>query len=495
MAEEDANKSPLGSDALERAVRLVSVPPHLRKTFELLPQPVRVDATVSADPGALPLAARQLLKLGLLGCRVRIGDVGSGGDAPRVVLSVGERRVVLGPAELAKDLRVHFASVLGALFDGSDAAHVLERLAFQSSSLATLRTLTSHMLAATDVDRALYLMLAGITSGYGLGFNRAALFLHRPETGSFLGAKAIGPHDEAEAHRVWEAIELEDLTIERMIDDYENGRFDTRFQQRVQRTELVPSATPGDEVALALFEPETLLFEREEVKNPALAAFGAAKQFVLAAIQPHDGIRGLLFADNLYSGEPIQKALLDHVRLFVDQTALVWENLSLLERVAELAMTDALTGLLNRREFEARFERERSRSARAKTPLTLVVFDVDHFKAVNDKGGHEHGDAVLRSLGAILRESTRGHDVVARYGGDELVALLPECGPDQAAAVAARIGKLAQDRGVSLSIGAATWPVHCKDHVALFRTADEQLYKAKEAGRAQAFVGGQRVTF
>jgi diguanylate cyclase (GGDEF)-like protein len=481
--------------AMERAVRLASVAPHLRKTFELLPQPIRVDAVLEDDPDRLPLAAKQLLKLGLLGCRVRIGSIRAGSEAPRVELSVGERKVTLAQAELGRELRTLFTTVLGALFDGSDAAHVLESLAFQSSSLSTLRRLTSHMLAATDIDRALYLMLAGITSGYGLGFNRAALFLHRPDTGGFIGAKAIGPHDEAEAHRVWEAIELEDLTIETMIDNYANGRFDTRLQQRVQQTELLPTAAPEDEVALALFEPSNVLFERKSPTNPGLAAFGTGKQFVLAAIQPHDGLRGLLFADNLYSDSPIRPELLEHVQLYVDQTALVWENLSLLERVAELAMTDGLTGLLNRREFDARFERERSRSERAGTPLSLVVFDVDHFKAVNDKGGHEQGDALLRTLGEVLRASTRGHDVVARYGGDELVALLPDCGPDQAAAAAARIGKLALDKGISLSIGAATWPLDCKDHVALFRAADEQLYRAKAEGRQQAFVGGQRISY
>ncbi|NVL83860.1 hypothetical protein, partial [Escherichia coli] len=122
------------------------------------------------------------------------------------------------------------ASLLGALFDAADTAEILESLALQSQSLSTLRRLTGHMLAATDVDQALYLMLAGITSGHGLGFNRAALFLHDPETGRFVGSKAIGPHDQADAHRVWEAIELEDLTIESMIDNYEKGHFDTRFQ-------------------------------------------------------------------------------------------------------------------------------------------------------------------------------------------------------------------------------------------------------------------------
>jgi diguanylate cyclase (GGDEF)-like protein len=490
------------SEAMERYVRLVSVAPHLQRTFSLLPQPVRLDALVLADPEALPVAARQLLKLGLLaGARihlapVRVAETPEEIDAaPRFVVSEGAGRIELGRDDLARDLRSVFTSLLGALFDASDTATVLESLAFQSQSLSTLRKLTGHMLASTDVDQALYLMLAGITSGHGLGFNRAALFLHDPDTGRFVGTKAIGPYDNAEAHRIWEAIELEELTIESMIEHYEKGHFDTRFQQRVQSTSLIATDDALDEVGLALLGPNSMLFERDPPKNPSLAALGTAKEFVLASIHPHGRLLGLLFADNLYSGSPIRRDLLEHIALFVDQTALFWENLSLLHHVAELAQIDGLTGLLNRREFDARFERERSRSERSATPLSLLVFDVDRFKDVNDVRGHEAGDELLRSLGAILKRMTRSHDIVGRYGGDELVALLPEVGAEQALTAAARIGSAAAEAGISLSVGGATWPTDCESIGTLFRAADEQLYRAKSGGRGRAFAGGKCVSF
>lgn len=489
------------TEALDRCVRLVSVAPHLQRTFSLLPQPLRIDAVVSADPDDLPIAARQLMKLGLVVGSIRLGQVriAETGDElappPRLLVTAGDRHVELGKVELSRDLRAVFASLLGALFDAADTAEILESLALQSQSLSTLRRLTGHMLAATDVDQALYLMLAGITSGHGLGFNRAALFLHDPETGRFVGSKAIGPHDQADAHRVWEAIELEDLTIESMIDNYEKGHFDTRFQQRVQATSLVPTDDPEDELGLALLDPHSVSFSRERPTNPSLAELGIAREFVLASIHAHGRLLGLLFADNVYSGAPIRRDLLEHIALFVDQTALVWENLSLLDHVAELAQIDGLTGLLNRREFDARFERERSRSERTKTPLTLLVFDVDRFKEVNDVRGHEAGDAVLRALGAILKRSTRSHDVVARYGGDELVVLLTDVTAEQALAAAARIGKCAADEGISISVGGATGPVDCSEIGALFRSADEQLYRAKSEGRGRGFVGGKTIAF
>jgi len=488
------NAAPQVPPEIVRHVRMVSVAPHLRSAVGLLPQPVRLDATLSDDPGAIPLAARQLLKLAFERGRIQLGDVtlAPRGAAPALTLSVGDKRLALGPPDLSSELRALLTRVLGALFDASDVTHLLESLAFQSSSLTTLRQITARMLASTDVDEALYLMLAGITSGYGLGFNRAALFLWDAARGGFVGAKAIGPYDDAEAHRIWEAIELEGMTIERLIDDYAERRFDARFQQRIQSTVLVAGAG-DDEVRLALEQGrDDVLFDRASPVNPELGRLGASGELVLAAVRSHGELLGLIFADNCYSKERITKDQLEHLRFYVDQTALVWENLSLLSRVAELARTDALTGLLNRREFDARFEQERSRAARSGGGLSLVLVDVDHFKDINDTRGHEAGDALLRALGELLGSSLRSHDVLARYGGDEFVALLPGASAEQLAAAARRIGAAAHSRDISLSIGGATWPRGCASLDALFGAADEQLYLAKRDGRCCAYVNGSR---
>src|SRR4051794_21327506 len=155
MSEESIQKGM--SEALVRCVRTASVAPHLQRTFSLLPQTVRIEAMVPPDPEALPVAARQLLKLGLLsGGRIQLGTVRvaeSPADikaSPHFVFFEGEGRIELGRDDLKRDLRAVFTSLLGALFDASDTANVLESLAFQSQSLSTLRMLTGHMLAATD---------------------------------------------------------------------------------------------------------------------------------------------------------------------------------------------------------------------------------------------------------------------------------------------------------------------------------------------------------
>jgi len=352
------------------------------------------------------------------------------------------------------------------------------------------------MLESTDVEKALYVMLSGVTSGYGMGFNRAALFIWDPDRERFVGSKAIGPADEAEAHRIWEAIEFEDKTIEHLIEDYANHHFDTRFQQFVQGIELAVGPDREDEVALAKGDKPPLVFRRFPPLNPSLRELGVAPEFVLAVIRPHGKLMGLIVADNLYSRSPITQEQQITFNFFTGQTALVWENLLLLERVEMLARYDGLTGVFNRREFEERFECERARSLRSQTPCSVMILDLDYFKQINDQQGHKAGDDVLRRIGALLKRSVRAYDVAARYGGDEFVLLLPSTNRDQMVAVAKQLADAARSSEISMSIGGASWPEDTQDPNTLLQSADENLYRAKAAGRKRyAFSGGSPVEY
>ena len=119
--------------------------------------------------------------------------------------------------------------------------------------------------------------------------------------------------------------------------------------------------------------------------------------------------------------------------------------------------------------------------------MSLFVLDVDHFKQVNDEFGHPAGDRVLRQVADALVASTKDFDVVARYGGDEFVVLLPQCGCDDAVGVAERVR--AAVRGavdaapVTISIGLATLPANAVDAERLLAAADSALYEAKRTGR------------
>jgi diguanylate cyclase (GGDEF)-like protein len=164
-----------------------------------------------------------------------------------------------------------------------------------------------------------------------------------------------------------------------------------------------------------------------------------------------------------------------------------------LQAASEAAATDPLTGLANRRHMEEQLVRELHRSARSKQPLALVLFDLDHFKRVNDTWGHEGGDEVLRRVAALLKAAVRGGDVACRYGGEELLIVLPgataEAARVRAEAIRAGLKGLRFEVSgksfgpVTASFGIAAFPEHGADTRALLACADKALYAAKERGR------------
>ncbi len=170
--------------------------------------------------------------------------------------------------------------------------------------------------------------------------------------------------------------------------------------------------------------------------------------------------------------------------------ALAIRNRALLEEVARLAAGDPLTGLANRRAFDEALDREVERTMRAGSSVTVVLFDVDHFKTINDTRGHPEGDAVLRRIAHALAAGTKGFDLAARLGGDEFAVILPGCNAEEAsgaaerlrveAAAAIRIGE------GDVSAGAATIPGDADDRDGLIAAADAALYSAKRTGRARA---------
>ncbi|MBI1904677.1 MAG: diguanylate cyclase [Rhodocyclales bacterium] len=161
--------------------------------------------------------------------------------------------------------------------------------------------------------------------------------------------------------------------------------------------------------------------------------------------------------------------------------------------LAFLAARDALTGLYNRREFLLHFGEEVQRAARYDRPLSLLLIDVDHFKSVNDRSGHQIGDEVLKRIGGVLQLEIRKVDYAARYGGEEFVVVLPEMDAAAALDTAERLrGLLAavsmedgEGRAftITVSIGVAAFPADGATPEAMFEAADRAMYAAKNNGR------------
>ncbi len=187
-----------------------------------------------------------------------------------------------------------------------------------------------------------------------------------------------------------------------------------------------------------------------------------------------------------------------------EQAALSLANLRLRKHLLEQSQRDALTGLFNRRHAMELLRREERRALRGDTPLGVMLLDVDHFKQVNDRWGHDAGDEVLRRLATVLQDSFREEDIVCRYGGEEFLVALPmaDCKATRAKAEALRARVEAELRvpwhggviPVTISVGVACYPDGDVPLQAVITRADEALYAAKHAGRNRVCTHGEPVS-
>jgi two-component system cell cycle response regulator len=162
------------------------------------------------------------------------------------------------------------------------------------------------------------------------------------------------------------------------------------------------------------------------------------------------------------------------------------------EEIYRLMTMDGLTGVHNRRYFNESLEKEASRCKRYDRTFSLIVFDIDHFKKINDTHGHLAGDAVLRQLGSILKGRVRRDDTLARTGGEEFAVILPEIARDGSVALANKIRDVVErsvfrfentEIPVTVSLGVAEWTTEQKEPNDIVKLADEKLYDAKRTGR------------
>jgi diguanylate cyclase (GGDEF)-like protein len=176
-----------------------------------------------------------------------------------------------------------------------------------------------------------------------------------------------------------------------------------------------------------------------------------------------------------------------------DQLALALANLQLQASLRTQSIRDPLTNLFNRRYLEASLPRELLRAERRRSGLSVLMFDLDHFKRYNDTQGHDAGDALLSAFGALLAQSSRGEDIPCRFGGEEFTLVLTDADHAQARERAEAIRKATAELVVhyragtlppaTVSIGIATYPEHGGTPEALLRVADQALYRAKQLSR------------
>lgn len=200
---------------------------------------------------------------------------------------------------------------------------------------------------------------------------------------------------------------------------------------------------------------------------------------------------GILNLTDKIDGGSYDEKDLEILHALAPQIAIALDRTSLIQKAGEfeqLSMTDALTGLLNRRYLEVRLEEEINRSQRHGYPMSFMMIDVDQFKSYNDTFTHPEGDKALQMVGQCLKATLRGADVAARYGGEEFSILLPQTTLLEAITIADRLREKVEktkfpNRQVTVSIGLATCSAELCVANELISAADKALYEAKTKGR------------
>lgn len=190
--------------------------------------------------------------------------------------------------------------------------------------------------------------------------------------------------------------------------------------------------------------------------------------------------------------QPTEEASLKCAEAIAEQTALALANGRMRQVLQTQSIRDPLTGLYNRRFMEETLERELARARRTHACLSVIMLDLDHFKRLNDNYGHPAGDSVLRAVSALLLGALRASDIACRFGGEELIVILPDCALEGAVARAEAIRaefaamtlyELGQPLTVTASFGVSSTTVCGADQSLLLKAADTALYKAKQGGR------------
>jgi diguanylate cyclase (GGDEF)-like protein len=266
----------------------------------------------------------------------------------------------------------------------------------------------------------------------------------------------------------------------------------TRSGVRVDSIDVPVAHLEHDELVRRCWDVRAPVLARRLVTadDPVLAAaLPGSSNLIVVPLIAEEPIGVLVVERGGALGAVVTRATVAGLASFAGHAALALRTASLVAEIERVARTDPLTGLANRRVFESALNREVARAARSGDPLSLVILDVDGFKAVNDRYGHQVGDEVLRHVGRSLNSDARTTDLAARYGGEEFCVLLPACGPEEALVVAERLRADIAASGQSLpvsvtaSAGVATMPVNASDGSTLVAAADDAMYEAKRAGR------------
>jgi len=419
-----------------------------------------------------------------------VGTVASSGEA---VALHGLRRDAPGILHYEKGERVAALAAV-PVRDGARVAGVLlgdrrHDLPFSASNLAVFQA-AGELIAATVNNERLFLeverqrrdqeifhhALKSLNPAQEAGAVREAVLRALSEVASFDLAALTLYDAETDTHRVV-AVGGDDARCAPLVDAQFQGR--GLVPQVVRTRHYLPVSGEVAEAAPAVF-------------CESLRIKGIRSLLVLPLPYGEEVLGTLVLGSDARAA--YGPSVRERLEVVAHSAAVSLKNAERFELIRTMATTDGLTGLVNHRQFQARYEEVMARARRSGSPFAVLLLDVDRFKAVNDTYGHPVGDEVLRAVAARLAETVRSVDLAARYGGEEFVALLENCGADGGMAMGERIREAiagtpvpsaAGDLKVSVSVGVACYPEQGDSREVILEHADQALYAAKDGGRNQ----------
>ncbi|HUU40697.1 MAG TPA: diguanylate cyclase [Desulfatiglandales bacterium] len=234
---------------------------------------------------------------------------------------------------------------------------------------------------------------------------------------------------------------------------------------------------------------------------PDRSAFGSfllealqSRELLLVPISTDRSITDLLLIDNQDGTITISLDTVKVLDILALNLGMALENAELFQYVSQMAVIDFLTNVYNRRQLDSSLNNEINRAARFQESFSIVLFDIDHFKTVNDTYGHQVGDMILKDVATIIKSNSRSIDIVGRFGGDEFLAILPNTQMESALTFAERVRLIVEEYGllrqnifpkcqVTLSIGVAEFNYSLDTLNMLLQRADKALYQSKQKGK------------
>lgn len=332
---------------------------------------------------------------------------------------------------------------------------------FSSQDLAFELLVTRAILHSLQIDQILYVVLSGVTSGEGLGFNRGLFLLADDGQRNLRTAMAVGPISRSDAHRIWEDMRAKSLTFEAILPAYDAVKNDPYAHQLTHRLQhvcvnlknLAQLAEPAQMFAgqkrcriesmlakclltrCALYS-DTVELACEQVTDSDIFSF---RNWWMLPLLTSERVVGVLVVDDAFMQRRVSPGIQHMLVALANLSAIAVEKSKLFEEMRALGQVDGLTGLANRRCYDETVDGLLTQARQTGRSVSLIVIDIDFFKQFNDRWGHLAGDDVLRFVAGVLRNLVRKTDTVARYGGEEFAILLPETTYDQAMVIAQQL--------------------------------------------------------